>query len=378
MIEFRMPSLGADMEAGTLVQVLVKPGDAVARGDIVAVVETQKGAIEIETFDAGVLDRWLVQPGAKVPVGTTLALIRGEAEPTAPEFATPPPPTPKPTAPAPVPAAQPVGPSEKVRASPAARRLAAERGLDLSRLSGTGPDGAVQLADVEAAIRPAGLDLGQMRLAIAAAMSRSKREIPHYYVSETVDVQAASGWVDRANAERPPDKRILLGALFVKAVAIAAKAYPEFNGAYTEAGFRSSPAVHVGVAIAIRGGGLVAPAVHDTADLALDLLMERMRDLVGRVRTGRLRSSEISDPTITVSSLGERGAEALFGVIYPPQVAIVGFGKVAPRPWICEGVIVPRALVTLSLAADHRVSDGHRGALFLAEIARLLQRPEDL
>lgn len=392
-----MPSLGADMEAGTLVEWLVKPGSAVKRGDIVAVVETQKGAIEIEVFDEGVVEKFLVEPGATVPVGTPLAMIRGKgetgaekaappqaipAEPAAPEPVTPEPATPAAELP-PAPSLSSEAP-EHLRVSPAARRLATQRGIDLAKVRGTGPGGAIQLADIEASAAPtpasraAAFDFSQMRAAITAAMSRSKREIPHYYLSETVELSAAGDWVADANAERPPDKRLLLGALFVKAAAVAARAYPEFNGFFAAGSFRPSAAVHVGVAIALRGGGLAAPAIHDTADLDLDILMDRMRDLVGRVRAGRFRSSEIADPTITVSSLGDRGVEALFGVIYPPQVAILGFGKVVERPWVIDGAIGPRRVVTITLAADHRVSDGHRGGLFLAKIGRLLQHPEAL
>jgi pyruvate dehydrogenase E2 component (dihydrolipoamide acetyltransferase) len=402
MSEFRMPSLGADMEAGTLVQWLKQPGEAVHRGDIVAVVETQKGAIEIEIFEDGVLERQLVGAGVEVPVGTPLATIGKPGEATAPPSPPPaqapaavaPPAPPEPPAPAP-PAAVEHGP----RASPAARRIAEERGVDLRMLKGSGPDGAIVLADVEAAAAGAapaapapaapapaapapaavaGFNFGQMRAAIAAAMSRSKREIPHYYLSDTIDMHAAEAWVARANAERPPEQRLLIGALFVKAVARATARLPEFNGFFENGRFRPMQPVHAGVAVSIRGGGLVAPAIHDAGDLALDDLMDRMRDLVMRVRAGRFRSSEIADPTITVSSLGERGVEALYGVIYPPQVAIVGFGKVVQRPWAVEDALAVRPLVTATLAADHRVSDGHRGALFLAEIGRLLQHPEAL
>jgi pyruvate dehydrogenase E2 component (dihydrolipoamide acetyltransferase) len=392
MIEFRMPSLGADMEAGSLVEWLKKPGDAVKRGDIVAVVETQKGAIEIEIFEDGVIDRCLVDLGVKVPVGTPLAMIRAPGEapgeapatPAAQVAQAPAPPEIKPiAAPAPAPAAG------QVRASPAARERARARGVDLAGIAGSGPGGAIVLADVEAAAAEApappqaartaaGFDVDQMRAAIAAAMSRSKREIPHYYLANTVDVGAATAFVAELNAGRPPDRRLLLGALLVKATARAAKASPEFNGTFENGVFRPSAAIHAGVAISIRGGGLVAPAIHDAADLTLDDLMAAMRDLIARVRAGRLRSSEIADPTITVSSLGERGVEALWGVIYPPQVAIVGFGKMAERPWVVNGAVAARPLVTATLAADHRVSDGHRGALFLAKIGELLQRPEAL
>jgi pyruvate dehydrogenase E2 component (dihydrolipoamide acetyltransferase) len=209
-------------------------------------------------------------------------------------------------------------------------------------------------------------------------MARSKREIPHYYLEHQVDVTGCEQWLARTNAARPPETRLLLGAVLIKAVALATRRFPAFNGFYRDGKFEQSPAVHVGVAIAIRGGGLAAPAVHDTDRLALDDLMTRMRDLIQRMRAGRIRGSELSDPTITVSSLGERGVETLYGVIYPPQVAIVGIGKVVVRPWVIDGAIGPRSIATVTLAGDHRVSDGHAGALFLAEIGHLLQEPDKL
>jgi pyruvate dehydrogenase E2 component (dihydrolipoamide acetyltransferase) len=399
--EFRMPSLGADMEAGTLVQWLVKPGERVKHGDIIAVVETQKGAIEIETFQSGVVEKFLVDVGTKVPVGTPLAEIKaeGEAKPAAPSAA--PPPAAKP-APAPLPKAgaplralaRPSPPAAAdLRVSPAARRLALERGVDLSTLTGTGPQGAIIYADVERLAGAAGaptpaaaqikkraptLNLNAMRAAIAAAMGRSKREIPHYYLEHQVDVTQCEQWLTQKNAMLPPDSRLLIGVLALKAVALACHRFPAFNGFYRDNMFEPSKAVHIGVAIAIRGGGLAAPALHDAGKLSLDDLMARMRDLIQRTRAGRIRSSEIADPTITVSSLGERGVEALYGIIYPPQVAIVGFGKVVQRPWVIDGAIGPRSVVTITLAADHRVTDGHAGALFLAEIGRLLQEPDKL
>jgi pyruvate dehydrogenase E2 component (dihydrolipoamide acetyltransferase) len=275
-----------------------------------------------------------------------------------------------------------------MRASPAARRLAEMHGFDLAAVIGSGPAGAITYADVERSLgkpsappekkRAPGLDLDAMRTAIAAAMARSKREIPHYYLEHQVDVTACEQWLTRTNAARPPDRRLLFGALAIKSVALAARRYPAFNGFYRDGKFAPAGAVHVGVAIAIRGGGLAAPALHDANQVSLDELMVDMRDLVQRTRVGRIRSSEIADPTITVSSLGERGVESLYGIIYPPQVAIVGIGKVVTRPWVVDGAIGPRSLVTVTLAADHRVSDGHAGALFLAEIGKLLQEPDKL
>jgi pyruvate dehydrogenase E2 component (dihydrolipoamide acetyltransferase) len=189
---------------------------------------------------------------------------------------------------------------------------------------------------------------------------------------------ASKNWLAGKNAALPPDNRILMGALTIKAVARAARDFPAFNGFYVNDKYEPSKAVHVGMAIAVRGGGLASPALHDTDQLTLDELMARMRDLVARTRAGRIRSSEMSDSTITVSSLGERGVEALYGIIYPPQVAIVGFGKVVTRPWVIDGAIGPRSIVTVTLSGDHRVSDGHAGALFLAEIDKLLQEPDKL
>ena len=392
MVDFRMPSLGADMEAGTLVEWLVKPGDRVKRGDIVAVVETQKGAIEIETFQPGEIEQILVELNSKVPVGTPLARIRAEGE-AAPVAVAPPAPSPAAPPVVPAPAAAPPPPvappvTARARVSPAARRLADTRGVDLATVTGSGPGGAITYADVArfaAAAAPPperkrapSLNLDWMRTAIAAAMARSKREIPHYYLAHQVDVTACEHWLSAKNAALPPDNRLLIGALALKAAALAARRFPAFNGFYRDDKFEPSQAVHVGVAIAIRGGGLAAPALHDADQLPLDALMSGLRDLVQRTRAGRIRGSEMSDPTITVTSLGERGVDTVYGIIYPPQVAIVGFGKVAPRPWVIDGAIGPRSIVTMTLAADHRVSDGHAGALFLAEIGKLLQEPDKL
>lgn len=372
-----MPSLGAEMEAGTLVEWLKQPGDHLKRGDIIAVVETEKGAIEIEVFQEGVLEEHLAAPGSVLPVGAVMARISGQAAAEAP---------PEPAAPSPPPATMfptPL-PATGARATPAARQLAQERGIDLSTITGTGPGGSTTREDVAAAPaaaprrQAAGYDFSAMRKAIAAAMARSKREIPHYYLSLSIDVGAAQDWLAAGNATRAPAERILIGALFVKAVARAAREFPEFNGFHDGERFLPSEAIHVGVAIAVRGGGLVAPALHDAGDLEVPTLMARMRDLVARVRAGRFRSSEIADPTITVTSLGDRGVDAVWGVIYPPQVAIVGFGRVGAIPTVTDGAVVARPVVQATLAADHRVSDGHRGALFLQRVSQLLSEPATL
>ena len=367
-----MPSLGADMEAGTLVQWLKHAGDAVRRGDIIAVVDTQKGAIEIEVFEDGVIDRVEIAVGQKVPVGTVLAVIRGAGAQAAP--------TPS------APIAQRES-SERQRISPAARKLAADLGVDPAGVHGTGPQGAITREDVERAVTPSRATApapaqaeraAAMRTAIAAAMTRSKREIPHYYLSSTVDMAAALAWLHAENEKRQMSDRLLPVVLLIKAVATALHDVPELNGYWTGGVFQKSAAVHVGCAISLRGGGLVAPALHDTDRKDLSTLMHELRDLTARARAGSLRSSELADSTITLTSLGDQGVDATFGIIYPPQVAIVGFGRIAERPWIASGKIEARPVVTVTLSADHRASDGHRGGLFLAAIERLLQTPETL
>ena len=209
-------------------------------------------------------------------------------------------------------------------------------------------------------------------------MARSKREIPHYYLACDIDMSHAVHWLDERNAAVPVTERMLPAVLLLKATALALHETPDLNGFWEQDAFRPADGVHLGVAIALRGGGLVAPALHDTDHLTLAELMTGLRDLVARARAGRLRSSEASEPTITVTSLGDQGVDVVQPVIYPPQVAIVGFGRIRPRPWAVDGMLGVRPVVTATLAADHRVSDGHRGAVFLTALDRLLQAPEEL
>ena len=353
-----MPSLGAEMEKGTLVEWRVKPGDAVARGQIVAVVETDKGTIEVEIFEDGVVDSLLVEPGTKVPVGTPLAILRGAGEPAA-----------APPAPA----------AGRPRASPLARKRAEALGLDLGRVTGTGPGGTIAVADVEAAVAGAEPDRqAAMRRAIGAAMSRSKREIPHYYLATDIELSRMLAWLATHNAGVPVARRMLPAAPLLKAVALALMEVPELNGLFTDGAFHPSEAVHLGIAISLRQGGLVAPAIHDAGRRTVAELMDALRDLIARVRAGSLRSSELADPTVTVSSLGDQGVREVLGVIFPPQVALVGLGRIAERPWVVDGTVQTRPVITATLSADHRVSDGHRGGRFLAALDRLLQEPEKL
>jgi pyruvate dehydrogenase E2 component (dihydrolipoyllysine-residue acetyltransferase) len=417
MSDFVMPSLGADMEAGTLLDWYVKPGDTVKRGDIVALVDTSKAEIEVEIFEDGVIDELVVPVGVRVPVGAVLATLHpvgakvaaavgAPTEPpppipapappappiAAPAPPAPAPPAPAPPAPAPVPAA--VGTNHRLRVSPLARRVAERLGVDLATVTGTGPNGAVTRADVERVSTvavpapqravappppPEPVDRqAAMRAAIGALMARSKREIPHYYLQLEIDMSRAIEWLHETNLERPVNDRLLPSALLLSAVARGTVEMPEMNGFWIDGAFRPGSGVHLGVAISLRGGGLVAPALHDADRKSLAEIMAGVRDLVQRARAGRLRSSEMSDPTLTVTNLGEHGVDLVHGVIYPPQVALVGFGAVRERPWTADGMLGVRPTVTATLAADHRASDGHTGSRLLTLIDRQLQKPETL
>jgi pyruvate dehydrogenase E2 component (dihydrolipoamide acetyltransferase) len=399
MSDFRMPSLGADMDKGTVVEWLKKPGDRIARGDVVAVIETQKGAFEIEVFEDGVLLEILVSVGTEAPVGAILARVdAGEARAAPGPAPAPPPPAaglvPEPAVLPPAPRPPPQGPppqrppGERLRLSPAAARRAAELGVDPRGVTGSGQGGAITLADIEAAAAKArrgpaekarrGFDPAAMRKAIASAMARSKREIPHYYLGLPIDMARATAWLAAENARRDVENRLLPGVLLLKATALALKDVPELNGFWIDDEPKLSPGIHIGWAISLRGGGLMAPAIHDADARTIDELMAALRDLVIRARTARLRGSEMTDPTVTVTSLGERGAERVYGVIYPPQLAIVGFGALREAPTLVDGTVAARATVYATLSGDHRASDGVSGSRLLAAIDRRLQAPEAL
>lgn len=453
-----MPSLGADMDFGTLSEWLVHEGDTVHRGDPMAVIDTEKSAIEVESFDDGVVETFLVEPGTRVPVGTPLATLAPLGA-TAPAQRVPAPRVPEPASPkagaapplrhhaaelgvditevtgtgphggvtradvdraaaamreeatrasaavaleTPTPEAVPAAPST-ARVSPYARRLAKELGVDLAVITGTGPGGSVRADDVAAASQPPATETAETpvleaeqaaapaaappatatpertaRATIAALMSRAKREIPHYYVATTVDLAATTEWLRRTNKERSVSERLVPAAVILKATALTAREHPELNGFWVDDRFVPGDDVHLGVAVSVRGGALVAPAIHHTADLDLTELMATLRDLVKRARAGRLRRAEMADPTLTVTDLGDQGVEEVIGVIYPPQVALLGVGRVVERPWAVERMVGVRPTVRLTLSGDHRATDGATGARFLNTLERLLQHPEEL
>lgn len=381
MIEFTMPSLGADMEAGTLVEWLVKPGDTVKRGDIIAVVDTQKGLIDIEVFDEGMISELLIKENEKVPVGTVMALISGDNEEVKikkekpGEFIEE---EKKEVEKIPV-AEIPHG----IKASPLAKRIAAENGIDINKVKGTGEDGAITKDDVEKVIKEKTAPKEEkkvtstesIRMAVAAAMSKSNREIPHYYLETNIDMSKALAWLADANKQRSVQQRLLPVVLLIKAVAKALMVVPELNG-YWNGGLQVKQDINIGFVVSLRTGGVMIPAIHNAGTKSIDELMTSLNDIIPRARAMKLRSSELSESTITVTSLGEGNAEKVFGVIYPPQVAIVGLGSISEQPWAENGMLDVRPLLCVTLSADHRATDGATGSRFLMAMKNFLLKPE--
>ncbi len=417
MAEFLMPSLGSDMLAGTLIEWRVQLGDHVRRRDVIAVVETEKAAIEIEVYDEGVIESLLVQPGQKVAVGTVMAIIRSETEPVAfvPDEVPPVESAPLSTEPARVPGPEreqplpsiPASGIHRIKASPYARKLAAERSIDLNTMGGTGPEGVICAADIEQAGVAAPLEPpvkttqtpikeeafaaapqqeqppakdyhAAMRRAIATAMARSKREIPHYYLQTRIDMHRTLLWLAEENKKRPIKDRMLPVIPLIRAVALSLADVMELNGHWIDGRHQIAEAIHIGFVISLRQGGIIAPAILNADDKSLDELMAALRDLIMRARSGGLRSTEMTDATVTITNLGDLGVETVYGIIYPPQVALVGFGKTMEQPWADRGMIGVRPVLTATLAADHRATDGHRGAQFLDALNRYLQEPSKL
>lgn len=414
--DITMPSLGADMTEGTLTEWLVKEGDQVNSGDIIAVLETQKGAIDMEVYSSGTIAEILIEPVMEVPVGTVLARI-AIAEPSQKISVSTPILAPIPT----------VIPDEitseasteteisttvseqvkvtdtkvtDIKASPIVRRLAKEQQLNLTSIKGSGPQGAILLNDLASFLKtetetkakpetkseqhkPADKSVQNMRNAISVAMAKSKQEIPHFYLSLELDITNVQKWLQQKNQTTPPEEYVLLLALLLKALAYALVKYPKLNGFYRNGSsqqhyFEQASAIHIGNVISLRQGGLVVPAIHDVDKLSVSELMHGLRDITERSRNGHLRSSELMDATITVTNMGERGADSVFGIIYPPQVAILGFGKARETAKIVNGNVVVASVLTVSLSADHRVIDGMLAAKFLNYLSKQLQKPERL
>ncbi len=407
--DMTMPSLGASMKNLTLTQWLVKEGDHVESGDIIAEIETQNGAINMGVYSSGIIAEILVEPFREVFVGTVLVRLALNVVSQK---------NPMPTAVlAPIPALkatetlsardksialskQATGANATdIKASPIIRRLAKEQQLNLTGIKGSGPQGAISLNDLSTLlkekikngsenIKTADISEQNMRNAIAVAMAKSKQEIPHLYLSLEVDITNAELWLKQRYQTTSSENQVLLLALLLKALANALVKYPKLNGFYQSSlkahtfeknnNFEQANEIHIGKVISLRPGGLVVPAIHDVDQLSISEISQSIQDITKRSRNGHLRNSELMDATITVTNMGEHGVDSVFGIIYPPQVAIVGFGKVRKIVKIVNDNIENASVLTVSLSADHRVIDGMLAAKFLNCLAKNLQQPESL
>lgn len=387
MSKFLMPSLGADMESAVLMEWMVKEGDHVTKGQVVAEVETSKGVIEIEVFEEGIVEKIMVDPETECDVGTPLAMIRSiNEEPLKDEkksvFKTIQPSPESELEQEPVDEIE--VPEEnlqkRIKISPAARKKARELGVDLDALSSKAK-GTIHISEVETAATPKGkapVAEDGMRQAIAKAMSRSNTEIPHYYLSSSINMSPALEWLEQLNSKRSIKDRILPAALLIRAVVQAVEEIPELNGFWKDGSLHMSEAVNPGIAIALRKGGLITPALLNAQEMSLDKTMQALSDLISRTRAGKLRGSELTQQSITITNLGDLGVERVYGVIYPPQVALVGLGRIMETPWAENDALSVKKVMQATLAGDHRATDGRTGALFLDKLNQFLQRPEEL
>ncbi|WP_053394587.1 dihydrolipoamide acetyltransferase family protein [Vibrio nereis] len=421
LVDITMPALGADMRDGTLIEWQVKPGDHIEKGDTIAVIETSKGAIEMESYHSGTISELLVEPEIKLPVGSVMARMESDSplsesaieeatsetvpltneqrqEPELDDTLLPPYIPPKHLRSAPS-STEAISKSQsRLYASPAARKQAHQSGVDLSTLTGSGPNGTIVLRDLTTQISsrpvepsktnasatptstatPSSSATSAMRQAISDAMTRSKQEIPHYYLALEINLTQAQNWLVEQNQQREPEQRLLLPAILITAIARQLAKHPQLNGFYQDGHFTPSADINIANTISLREGGLVTPAILNANQLTVAQTMDSLRDLTERARHGRLKSSEVSQGTITVTSIGERGADMITGVIYPPQVAIIGLGRLRKVPVVDGDAITVGDVMTVTLAADHRVSDGINGARFLHALAKQLQHPEAL
>jgi pyruvate dehydrogenase E2 component (dihydrolipoamide acetyltransferase) len=411
LADYAMPSLGADMDEGTVIEWLVQAGDPLERGQVIARVETEKSDIDIEIWHDGVVAEIVAGPGATVPVGATIMRFSSSDHVQAgiaPVTAASPLAGLPPEVPAPAPQMQrtndvsSVDADGAVWATPLARRLAGAQGIVLADVVGSGPSGAVRSGDLPtwsashqaepnaetgdeldetievaaAALPPRMSRTERMRSMIAARMELSNHDIPHYRLERDVDLGPLTAYLSMINEQRPITERIVPAAALVRAVALAAAKHPELNGSWSDGRFHPGQGVNVSVAISLRTGGLVTPTIRNADDASLDDVMTLLREFTAAARTGTMRSEWTrSDSSITVTNLGERGADLVHGLISPPEVALVGFGRIRERALVVDGAVVARPVVTATLGADHRATDGAIGSRFLSTIAHLLEEP---
>jgi len=403
MAEVIMPKMGDAMTEGKVIKWKKRPGDPVRKGEPIAEIETDKVNVDLEAEEAGVLAEILVDEGKTAPVGASIAVIgapgqqaRPRPVPGAPEQPAPgpaagPQPASAPPRTAPPPSQPASGLSERVKASPLARKLAAERGIDLAAMTGTGPDGRITKEDVEALIasRPAGrpgppaapgaeydvIPLSRIRQTIARRMSESKQQAPHFYVTVEVGMDEALRARRQLNETLTEGQKVSVNDFVLKAAALALRKYPNLNSALVEGALRRYRRVNMAIAVALPEG-LIAPVIHDCDRLALPEIAARAKDVGDRARAGRLRPEDYEGGTFTVSNLGMFGdIDSFVAIINPPHTAILAVGRAMPSAVARNGRVEAATTMKLTLSADHRVTDGAEAAQYLGEVKRLLENP---
>jgi len=411
--EVTMPSMGADMTEGTIVKWLKAEGDQVGRGDKLAEVETDKTVVEMEAYAEGLLRKIVVSEGSLVQVGAVIAFI-GDADDDIPEVATAAPAaeaaseapaaTPAPAAPAPEPVQQaapapvavPASQGGRIKASPIARKIAEEKGVDIAAITGTGPGGRITKSDVEnftpspgfavsGGRSPVVLDgsdtpLSSMRQAIARVTVRSKTEAPHYYVTHEIDMSAAMTFRRQLNeALAEEGDRVSVNDLILMALTKTLIKYPKWNSFFDGDKLIGHPSINLGVAIALDEG-LIVPAVIDIQNMSLVGISRAVRDLGKRARGdgGNLTQAELTQGTFGTSNLGMFGTDTFSAIIVPPNAGIVAVGTVKEKPVVHDGKVVVASMMNATISADHRVGDGAEAAVFLGEFQKNLENPARL
>ncbi|MBI4336756.1 MAG: 2-oxo acid dehydrogenase subunit E2 [Chloroflexi bacterium] len=418
-----MPQMGYDMQQGRIARWLKKEGEPVQRGEIIAEIETDKAVVEMQAYASGVLRKVLVPEGVTVPVGQAIGVIAAPDEPLPEDLTTP---AAQPaakesalaSAPATVPpqaaAVAPTPTTGEVKASPLARRLAQEHGVDLGQVRGTGPGGRIVEADIHrhlegrqaapaapqavpaggptAAAAPAAppppveevephlVELTRMRQAIARLTTRAKQEVPHFYVSAEVDMTAGMELRVQLNrALNGQGVRVSVNDFIIRACVLALQKYPNFNAFYHDGKLQMNPRINIGVAVALEGGqGLMVPALLDCGAKSLADLARASKGLVERANKGGLTAEEYGGATFSISNLGMFDVDSFAAIIHPPQSGVLAVGSVRPRPVVKEGQVAVAQTMHATLSVDHRVSDGADAARFLAEVKRLLENPVTL
>jgi pyruvate dehydrogenase E2 component (dihydrolipoamide acetyltransferase) len=379
-----MPALGMAQETGKVLRWLRQDGEPVTKGEPLLEVETDKVTVEIEAPADGTLAGVRAPDGTEVPVGTVIAVVLAPGEvvaPVAPLAASEPQLEREVEAVAAASAAvtAPERPRRRL-ASPKARRLAEARGVDLDTLAGSGPNGAIVARDLEA-LQPVvggdgGFEVGTVWRVMAERTTRAWQEVPHFFLSRDVDASRLGSWRDAAR-RKPGGETITHTDLLVKICAEALRRHPRVNASWRAGAVVAGTGVNVAIAVATEDG-LVVPVVHGADALDLPAISTRRREIAGAARSGRLRPEDVQGGTFTISNLGMYGVDAFQAIVNAPQAAILAVGRIVDRPWVVDGALVVRPVLTLTVSFDHRVVDGARGAEFLDALAELIEEPTGL